>query len=527
MPRKSKVQKKPKTLKRKKPSSSSSAAQHYGSFHKPSDKKSRFSDLEKQFEFPDLKSTWQDKGKNQKVLGTDYITIESVSPIQNGAPRVVEFELRDNEEIWGMGRNTRFKIKGKFQYAEEPEDGKMPEWENCTAAEVANVIVQPNWVEAHHKMVEFYHGQSNINSSSEVRHVPAWLNCWKYAMMNPDQKKLLCPQPSCSGFGVPTKKDSWTFAAESEWVKTYGPAIFNGNQIFFDHVLMDMAPLYQGTNYMAEPQNILPMPVLDKITIRFSFIEDLSAIFNIRATVTKKYRFYYDEIKLVVERIKLNPSAKSTLLSKRGKWDYAGVTRIMKTENIMTGELIHKARIQNMLLPEGLFIFALPKKVLNGTYTYQGSTGNVFTKHHIKSVDIKYGDLQMFVTRPNLGMIQNDVIESKLFTDYMTAAPFGLNMDPAQITVGNIENGWSNTPYPHVYINLCNFGDKSRIVPYLNDGSMLKFENDMELTLNFDLNGAVGDNTYIIYYFYTDNNLTLDTSHKNQSFFKSPYIRLV
>jgi len=37
----------------------------------------------------------------------------------------------------------------------------------------------------------------------------------------------------------------------------------------------------------------------------------------------------------------------------------------------------------------------------------------------------------MFVTRPNLGMIQNDVIEAKLFTDYMTATPFGLNMDPA------------------------------------------------------------------------------------------------
>jgi len=62
--------------------------------------------LEKKFEFPDLKSTWQDKGKNQKVLGTDYITIESVLPIPNGALKVVEFELRDNKIIWGMGRNT-------------------------------------------------------------------------------------------------------------------------------------------------------------------------------------------------------------------------------------------------------------------------------------------------------------------------------------------------------------------------------------------------------------------------------------
>jgi hypothetical protein len=105
----------------------------------------------------------------------------------------------------------------------------------------------------------------------------------------------------------------------------------------------------------------------------------------------------------------------------------------------------------------------------NCTYTYQGSTGNVFTKHHIKSIDIKYGDLQMFVTRPNLGMIQNDVIEAKLFTDYMTATPFGLNMDPARITVENIKNGWSTTPYPHVYMNLCNFSDNQSFFksPYI------------------------------------------------------------
>jgi hypothetical protein len=49
----------------------------------------------------------------------------------------------------------------------------------------------------------------------------------------------------------------------------------------------------------------------------------------------------------------------------------------------------------------------------------------------------------------------------------------------------------------------------------------------MELTFNFGTEGAVPDVTYIIYYFYTDNNLTLDTMHKNQTFFKSPDIRLV
>jgi len=43
-----------------------------------------------------------------------------------------------------------------------------------------------------------------------------------------------------------------------------------------------MGSLFQGTNYMVEPPNILPMPILDKITIQFSFIKDLSAIFNMK-----------------------------------------------------------------------------------------------------------------------------------------------------------------------------------------------------------------------------------------------------
>lgn len=509
-----------KAIKRKGPSSSA------GTSKNASEKKSKYSDLEKQFEFPDLKANWQDKGGKQKVLGTDFLTINSLSPIQNGTPKLVEFEFRDNDEVWGMGPNTRFKIKGRFEVTVD-EEGKMPVWQACTAADLADVVVQPNWGEAHFKMTEAFHGQSNINSCSEVRHVVSWLNAYKYAMMDKEQKKLLCPQPACSGFGVPTKRDSWKIGPDTEWTKNYGPTIFTGESITIDYVIQDMGPFYQGTNYMEQSQKILPMPILDKITLRFSFIEDLSTIFNIRAGVKKKYRFYYEEMKFVVERIRLNSNAKLTLLSKKGKWDYAGVTRIMKTENISSDQLMHKARIQEMLMPEGMFIFTLPKKVLNGTYTFQGKDGNIFSKHNIKSIEIKFGALDLFVNRPNLGMIEEDVIESKLFTDYLTAAPFGLHMDPDLITLENIKNGWVTTPYPHVYINFCNYGDKSRIVPNLNDGSMLKTEHDMELTFNFGPEGAVPDVTYIIYYFYTDNNLTLDTTHKNQTFFKSPYIRLV
>jgi len=525
MPRKPKAKPKPtrysKTLKKKTPAISSSMPfNHY-------EKKSRFSDLEKQFEFPDVKSAWQEKGKSQKILGSDFVTIDSLSPIIDGVPRLVEFELRDNDEIWSMGPNTRFKIEGQFQVQKPPAQGQMPKWEVCNAAEIANVVVQANWSQSSFKLVEMFYGNSKINTSAEVRHVAPYVNAFKYAYMNKEQLKLLCPQAACSGNGVPYKRDNWNLEPTSEWTTNYGPSIFTGKTISFDEVYLDMPFFFQGANYMEVPQNILPMPVLDKITVRFSFIENLSSIFNVRANCQNKYRFYYQSMKLVVEKLKLSIAAKTSILSKRGKWDYSGVTRIMKTENIVAGELMHKAKIQGMLLPEGLFIFALPKKVLNGTYAFQGSEGNVFSDHNLESIEIKYGDLQFFMNRPNLGMFQEDVIEAKLFNDYLTAAPFGLNMDPDKVTVENIKEGWKNTPYPHVYINLCNYGDKSRIVPYLNDGSMLKNENDMELTLNFGTVGAVADVTYIIYYFYTDNNLTLDTSHKNQAFFKSPYLKLV
>lgn len=491
------------------------------------DKKIKISSSEKQFEFPEVKNVWQDKGKTQKILGTEYFTVDSVSPI-TGRPKQVEFELRDNEEVWGMGPNTRFKVRGQFQCMLPAKDGQpATDWTPCGKADLDKVVVAPNWFDACLKQIEMFHGNSKMNSSNEVRYVGAYLNAWKYNYMNKEQKKLLCPQACSPGYGVPNKLNGWTFDEGSEWVTDYGLKVFTGATIQFDYIPLDMAPFFQNSNYLENEQKILPMPLLDKITVRFLFHDDLSSIFFIKPDNPKRYRFYFQEISLVVEKLKLSIPTKNAILNKRGKLDYVGVTRILKTENINATDLIHKAKIQGMLLPEGMFIFALPKKVLNGSFTYQGSKGNVFSPHNIKQIEFKYGELNFFITRPNIGMFQEDVIESKLFNDYMTAAPFGLNMDPDKVLMESIDDGWSKTPYPHFFINFCNYGDKTRIVPFLNDGSMLKNENDMELNFTFDDGGAPADVTFILYYYYTDNNLTLDTSHKNQSFFKSPYLKLV
>ena len=106
----------------------------------------------------------------------------------------------------------------------------------------------------------------------------------------------------------------------------------------------------------------------------------------------------------------------------------------------------------------------------------------------------------------------------------MMAPPFGMPMDPDKITLANIKNGGENTPYPHVYINFCNYGNKTRIQP-IAYGMNPKDERQLEVNFIFGPEGATRDVTYIIYYFYTENNLLLNLPNQTSNVnFSSPYI---
>jgi hypothetical protein len=138
-----------------------------------------------------------------------------------------------------------------------------------------------------------------------------------------------------------------------------------------------------------------------------------------------------------------------------------------------------------------MFIFAVPKGVLKGKYTYdQNLDGNVFSKHNLRKVHFTFGGHSFFLDSIDVGDFCNDIIEKKLFYDYLTSPPFGMTMDQNKITQENIVSGGKNTPYPHVYINFCNYGNKSRILPVVDDGSILQNKRDLEVVLTFDEKGA-------------------------------------
>jgi hypothetical protein len=61
-------------------------------------------------------------------------------------------------------------------------------------------------------------------------------------------------------------------------------------------------------------------------------------------------------------------------------------------ELIPEKSMSYKSKIQGVYFPEGMFIFALPKAVVDSrqTYSYADSDSNVFLQHNIKELQLYY-----------------------------------------------------------------------------------------------------------------------------------------
>jgi len=119
----------------------------------------------------------------------------------------------------------------------------------------------------------------------------------------------------------------------------------------------------------------------------------LDNIFKNSGTNQSKDRFSFQDIYLVVEKLKLHPSLFNTLMTKKGVILYPGVTRISKMYNVPHGSMSYKAKIQGEQFPEGLFIFAVPKAVVDGILqTLMGTCllTTTFKRSNLPLVDILF-----------------------------------------------------------------------------------------------------------------------------------------
>jgi hypothetical protein len=231
----------------------------------------------------------------------------------------------------------------------------------------------------------------------------------------------------------------------------------------------------------------------------------------------------FTKFELWTEQLRISPSAKAALQKERKVLYYPGVCRLMRSENIPTSLTTYKHTVQDVYFPEGILIYAVPKDVVGGSYKYQNNVdGNVLSPNNIKSVAIKFGEDTYFYNTPSLGDIYDGLRELNNMVDYYTKPPFGVKMDSDKLDLATLVDGFKKSAYPHIYLNLCNFSDNSRILPFLaNDASILAKPNKLDIILTFGQGGAEKEVTYISHLFYTDFNTSYDPKTKQ---FSPPYI---
>jgi hypothetical protein len=459
---------------------------------------------------------WQ-AGTKQVIFGSDYDIVDPINKIEP-VPAQVEFELPTNKTIL-FGPMTKFRISGSFQWRADANSN----WANVPPAELDKVYLSPLWFEQLIKEVSVFHNNYKVATSSETRFIAPFLHSYLHAFMEPTAKKLLCPQPEHPAYCLPKSSEKWTIGSEG-W-KAYAKAVFKSGPINFEYIPLFLFPFFQGENFMMEQNGVprvLHMPTLGRIQIRFTFHDDQSRIFNNVAQNTKLYRFAFTGFKMIVEQARLNPTMEKSIQSPKKPLIFPGVTRLQLVESIPDASSTHRTKFQDILMPESLFIFCLPKKVASGTYTFAGETiSNIFRSHNIQSVDLMFNGQRYSVQEPHLGQFRKDEMDTKQLMDHIFNPPFGIRQDISLLTHDSTAEGSATTAFPHIYIPLTNGPNRQRIVPAQDNGSSIMKRADLEIDFKFTNDNSAENSVYIIYACYTDVNMVYNAKDR---VFYSPYL---
>ena len=462
-------------------------------------------------------------GTKQVIHGYDYEELQPTKPVDD-IVKQVEFELLGGNNPIMLGNNTRFCIEGRFERkavrGAANEQGVLPpepEWQAVPLADRANVMLAPNWFELMLQSFEMYHGNSVIKTHDEANYIPWLLNTYLYSRMDPTIKKFLCPEACSPGNGVPSLTTRWEFGS-AEW-QAYAAHVFTDENIRFTYVPLFQFPWYQAPNWLMDarvPKALPPIRNLGKLISRMTLRDDLDIVWRKRAAAnnTHSYRFKFVSVKLDLEEARLNPAYEKQLFSPMGKSKllyYPGVTKLMKCETINNAVFFHNIKFESVTFPEGIFIFAVPKKLIASIYKYGDhvADASLFMPHNIEQVTVEYDGEPLTIKPPHIGDLKDKQILLKNYMDHLTHPPFGIDIDASKLLRSDLANSFGDTNFPSVYLNLCTEG-RERLIPHQNTGQALAKDCDLNIGLKFTGTGATPDSTYIAYVFYTDVSCVLD-----------------
>ena len=452
--------------------------------------------------------------KNSHVKGSNVVILEPTARTET----LYEFELNSTQVV-NFGPQTGFIVEGVFQ-KKENADGSA--WAACPIADASSLLIQTNWFEHLIKQIDIFHVNSEISPHDVPLQADPYLNSYLLAHMHKSIKKYLCPEPCNPGNATNVEKTEWRVgAAEDTDYSNYIQHVLGKNKIAFRYIPLFKFPFYQGANFVLDKElpQPLPIPAIGGLHIRL-YLKDgakdggMPLIFKrTGGALTAKYRFKIDSILLSLEELKLNPTIEKSLLTSKKRIAFNGVTKLGMAHNIPNGVFSYTAKLNKIYLPEGLFIFCLPKSVTPDTYNYTNFAELVFEKHQIKSVQVYFGGKQFYSKSPTPNDLEYLYSTNHHYFSHMNNPPFGIKQDPDLIKYNLLIGGADNSPYPHVYIDLTQGGPDTRLIPDNDDGSIIQGKEFLDVAIQFTT-AVAGDKTYYVYYFYTDKNVILDMNAK-------------
>jgi hypothetical protein len=464
---------------------------------------------------------WQN-ARNQDLLSTEYIEVDPLNKVDldgEKPPAQIDFEFSATKPIL-FGPMTKFVVEGTFE-VKKADAGS--EWEPAGDAEISQVVLQYNWFEMLIKSIDIFHNNQRVASSNELRFVSPYLHAMLYHYMSSESKRYLCPQKAHPALCIPQGRDDWAVTSEA-W-KEYAANIFVAKSISFDFFPLFQWPFYLGSNFMTDPVwRLLPLDRLGKMHIRFSFFDKQDHIFR-KVVAAKSYRFTIERFRMCMEEARLSPALEKQL-SSRAKIEFPGVTRLQLVDHVPDSSPTHKTIFQDIYLPEAVLIFCLDKQVASGTYNFSAVTDqNVFKDHRIRHLDFSFANIKFCLKEPNFGKFREDHLGLKQLIDHHMFPMLGIQPDVSKLILDQILDGGEKSPFPHIYIPLCNnFADKSRLVPSTDDGSCISRKGDLEISFQFNVTNSQTNAVYVTYAIYTDvaNILDLRSQH-----FSSPYLKYI
>lgn len=458
-------------------------------------------------------SSWRARTQKSGVHCEEYVLRPKTTEINNQ----IEFEFPNDGPV-AFGPMTGFVVRGVFERRTRATEAAVAgEWDLAPAADSANILLQPNWFEHLVKSVEVYHDNQKVSVHNTPKFADPYLHEYLFAYMDPLLKDCLFTEAQNPGHTCHANKVNWmtgAAATDASQFADYAKHVLGVTPVEFLFVPPFVFPFYQSPNFSAaEHLNVLPMHQLGRMTVTLSFRDSFENVIAATTAEGKKhdYRFRLLNCDLQCQYARCSDQLHAALRRERRTLYFGGLTKRALAESPPAGTLSHRFSFADVPMPEGVFIFALPKGATTGIKKFQPEDLG-YKQHGIHGVEVTVNDKRFYMKTPNPTNLKTHTMDRVHYFDHRVYPPFGVYQDTDLVSFERTLDGCKDTLHPHVYLSLVAVPGAGGIrkVPVGETGSVYKANVNLDIAVKFGTDGSPADVTYLCYIFYTDVNMRLD-----------------